>query len=97
VFSKGGGATTEIDFGTIYYGQTKEISAYLVNNGPNKIIYKFFFHPDKDPTQVYENDRDFTCSPYEAGMEMLNRILSAFPLDGSADPYDQVLFYFKYK
>jgi len=93
VFSKGGGQATEIDFGTVYYGQTKEISAYLVNNGPNKINYKFFFHPDKDPSQINENDSDFTCTPYEAGIEMSQRILSSSPIDGLVNPYDQVSFY----
>ena len=48
VFEEGGGPTTEIRFGKLYYGQTKECSAFLVNNGPKEIFYKFFFHTDKN-------------------------------------------------
>lgn len=77
----------------MYYGQTKEISAFLVNNGPNKINYKFYFHPDKEPEQIVLNEMDFTCSPYEAGIEMSQRILSAEPITGLANPYEQVRVY----
>ncbi len=91
VFAKGGGAATEIDFGTVYYGQMKQISAFLVNNGPNKTNYKLFFHPDKDPTEINENDIDFTGTPYEAGIELSQRILSADPLNGVINSYEQVI------
>ena len=47
VFDEGGGPETEIKFGKIYRGQSKECSAFLVNNGPKEISYKFFFHPKK--------------------------------------------------
>jgi hypothetical protein len=48
VFEEGGGPTTEIRFGKLYFGQNKECSAFLVNNGPKDVFYKFFFHPDKN-------------------------------------------------
>ena len=97
VFNKGGGSATEIDFGVVYFGQTKELSAFLVNNGPNKINYKFFFHPDKDPEQIVLNESDFNCTPQEAGIEMSQRILSAEPINGLVNPYEQIPIKFKCK
>jgi hypothetical protein len=47
VFEEGGGPETEIKFGKIFRGQSKECTAFLVNNGPREVSFKFFFHPKK--------------------------------------------------
>ena len=47
VFEEGGGPHTDINFGLLYHGQKKECCAFLVNNGPKEMIFKFNFHPDK--------------------------------------------------
>jgi len=92
VFEEGGGPQTKINFGTIYFGQSKEVSAFLVNNGPKDIVFKFFFHPDKTPEDDIELDtNDFNCTPQEAGYEMTQRILSAEPLNDIIKSYTQVL------
>jgi len=95
VFEKGGGVMTEIDFGTVFFGQIKEISGFLVNNGPYSINYKFFFHPDKTPEEINPKEVDYSCTPYEAAIEMTRRVLSAAPDEGKINPYEQVRVLYK--
>lgn len=92
VFEEGGGPQTEINFGMLYYGQMKECAAFLVNNGPKEIGYKFFFHPNKKPAQIIRNldESNFESTPEQAGIEMTQRILSADPIHGNARPYTQI-------
>ncbi len=93
VFEEGGGPSTEINFGMLYFGQSKECSAFLVNNGPRDIDYKFFFHPDKRRDELPNNnldDSDFACTPEQAGIEMTQRILSAEPMNGLISSYTQI-------
>jgi len=98
VFEEGGGPQTKVNFGTIYFGQSKEVSAFLVNNGPKEVAFKFFFHPhvdkgDKGGDDKYEIDlenSDFVCTPKEAGYEMMQRNLSAEPLSDIIKSYTQV-------
>jgi hypothetical protein len=76
----------------LYFGQSKECSAFLVNNGPKDIDFKFFFHPDKRRDELLTNldDSDFACTPEQAGIEMTQRILSAEPLNGLIKSYTQI-------
>jgi len=96
VFEEGGGPQTKVNFGTIYFGQSKEVSAFLVNNGPKEVLFKFFFHPHnekRDKSKEYEIDlenSDFVCTPKEAGFEMMQRNLSAEPLSDIIKSYTQV-------
>lgn len=53
MFEEGGGPETEIKFGKLYRGQGKECSAYLVNNGPKEVNFKFFFHPNLQSKVIY--------------------------------------------
>ena len=92
VFEEGGGPQTDINFGLLYHGQRKECSAFLVNNGPKEMAFKFFFHPNKsrrDFNGNYDTD-DFSSTPEEAGLEMTQRILSAEPVQGFVKPYSQI-------
>ena len=92
VFEEGGGPQTDINFGLLYHGQKKECSAFLVNNGPKEMNFKFFFHPNKsrrDFNGNYDSD-DFSSTPEEAGLEMTQRILSAEPVSGFVKPYSQI-------
>ena len=90
VFEEGGGPSTEINFGMLYYGQSKECSAFLVNNGPKSIEYNFFFHPDKRKEDISPDDSEYVCTPEAAGIEMTQRILSASPINGVIKPYSQI-------
>ena len=92
VFEEGGGPQTDINFGLLYHGQRKECSAFLVNNGPREMSYKFFFHPNKSRKDFNGNydDDDFASTPEEAGLEMTQRILSAEPVMGFVKPYSQI-------
>ena len=92
VFEEGGGPHTDINFGLLYHGQRKECCAFLVNNGPKEMIFKFNFHPDKSRKDFNENfdDEDFANTPEEAGIEMTQRILSAEPITGVIKPYSQI-------
>ena len=92
VFEEGGGPHTDINFGLLYHGQKKECCAFLVNNGPKEMIFKFNFHPDKSRKDFNENfdDDDFASTPEEAGIEMTQRVLSTEPITGTIKPYSQI-------
>ena len=91
VFEEGGGPQTDINFGLLYHGQKKECSAFLVNNGPREMNFKFFFHPNKSRKDFHDNfDEDFASTPEEAGIEMTQRILSAEPMQGKVEAYNQI-------
>ena len=91
VFEEGGGPQTDINFGLLYYGQKKECSAFLVNNGPKEMNFKFFFHPNKSRKDFHDNFEDnFASTPEEAGIEMTQRILSAEPMQGKVEAYTQI-------
>ena len=92
VFEEGGGPQTDINFGLLYHGQRKECSAFLVNNGPKEMSFKFNFHPNKSRKDFNDNydDDDFASTPEEAGLEMTQRILSAEPVQGFVKPYSQI-------
>lgn len=92
VFEEGGGPQTEINFGSLFYGQLRESSAFLVNNGSKEVFYRMIFHPDKRPKELQGNldDSDFICSPIEAGKEIVERILSVNPISGLIKPYSQI-------
>ena len=92
VFEQGGGPHTDINFGLLYYGQSKEISAFMVNNGPKEMTYKFNFHPNKtrkDFNEYFDND-DFASTPEETGLEITQRVLSAEPDNGVIKSYSQI-------
>ena len=92
VFEEGGGPETDINFGLLYHGQKKECSAFLVNNGPKEMNFKFNFHPNKSRKDFNNNydDDNFASTPEEAGLEMTQRILSAEPIQGFIKPYSQI-------
>ena len=92
VFEEGGGPQTDINFGLLYHGQKKECSAFLVNNGPKEMNFKFNFHPNKSRKDFNDNydDDNFASTPEEAGLEMTQRILSAEPIQGFIKPYSQI-------
>jgi len=39
MIDENGMATTLIEFGSIYFGQSKEIEAYFINNTPKKFYF----------------------------------------------------------
>ena len=43
VFDEGGGMKSSLNFGTLYMGERREYPAYLVNNGPQPVPFKFSF------------------------------------------------------
>ena len=92
VFQEGGGPHTDINFGLLYYGQKKECNAFLVNNGPKEMSFKFNFYPNKSRKDFneYFEDEDFASTPEETGLEITQRVLSAQPETGVIKPYSQI-------
>ena len=92
VFQEGGGPHTDINFGLLYYGQNKECNAFLVNNGPKEMLFKFNFYPNKSRKDFneYFEDEDFASTPEETGIAITQRVLSAEPENGMIKPYSQI-------
>ena len=92
VFEQGGGPHTDINFGLLYYGQKRVCDAFLVNNGPKEMLFKFNFYPNKSRKDFneYFDDEDFASTPEEIGKEITQRVLSAEPVTGIIKPYSQI-------
>ena len=92
VFEQGGGPHTDINFGLLYYGQKRECNAFLVNNGPKEMVFKFNFYPNKSRKDFneYFDDEDFASTPEEIGKEITQRVLSAEPMTGIIKSYSQI-------
>lgn len=90
VYEEGGGPVTEVNFGSIFYGQRKEIPAFIVNNGPYQVKFRMFFHVVKDQSEVNLDDSDFACGPEDAGKEMVERILGCNIKEGVINQYEQL-------
>jgi len=43
LIDKSGGEVKQLDFGTMYYGESKEIETNLVNNSPDDLEFKISF------------------------------------------------------
>ena len=94
VFEDGGGINTSLNFGTIYYGQSKFTNAFLINNGSCEVYYKMIFHNNKKPKDFKDNysldDSGYLNNPKELGKEIASRILNVYPKEGFVKPYDKI-------
>lgn len=90
VFSQGGGPSTELNFGHLYYGQVKSYNGFLVNNGPKDIEFTCLFYPKSRPNDLKKEQDDLTVTPKEVGLEMTERVLSTHPINGIVKAYSQI-------
>ena len=82
-----GAQSSSFDFGDIYFGQSKEIEAYLVNNSPQRFNFKAKF---VSGIQSNNNDMQSLQTPNELGQEQVQRVMTCIPEDGIVDSYSQV-------
>ncbi len=83
-----GNLTRSLDFGTIYFGQQKEIKTFLVNNTPKSFNFKANFRLGFQK----EGNLDNFQTPNEVGYEQTEKIVSCFPEEGVIESYSQVCF-----
>ena len=91
VFDEGGGQKSSLNFGTLYMGERREYPAFLVNNGPQPVPFKFgFLQGLRNLDENYEDEKNTFTSPAEVGKELTDRVLTTEPLNGVVGPYQQV-------
>jgi len=91
VFDEGGGQKSSLNFGTLYMGERREYPAYLVNNGPQPVPFKFgFLQGLRNLDENYEDEKNTFTSPAEVGKELTDRVLTTEPLSGTVGPYQQI-------
>ena len=72
-------------------GERREYPAFLVNNGPQPVPFKFgFLQGLRNLDENYEDEKNSFTSPAEVGKELTDRVLTTFPLSGVVGPYQQV-------
>lgn len=72
-------------------GERREYPAFLVNNGPQPVPFKFHFLQGlRNLDENYEDEKNTFTSPAEVGKELTDRVLTAEPLSGLVAPYQQV-------
>ena len=91
VFDEGGGQKSSLNFGTLYMGERREYPAFLVNNGPQPVPFKFsFLQGLRNLDENYEDEKNTFTSPAEVGKELTDRVLTTEPLSGIVGPYQQI-------
>ena len=86
LIDENGNLTRSLDFGTVYYGQQKEINTFLVNNTPQSFNFKAEFRIGFER----EGGLDNFQTPNERGYELTEKIVTCSPEDGIIDSYSQV-------
>ena len=72
-------------------GERREYPAFLVNNGPQPVPFKFgFLQGLRNLEENYEDEKNTFTSPAEVGKELTDRVLTTEPLSGVVGPYQQV-------
>ena len=72
-------------------GERREYPAFLVNNGPQPVPFKFgFLQGLRNLDETYEDEKNTFTSPAEVGKELTDRVLTTEPLSGIVCPYQQV-------
>lgn len=84
--------TTNINFGSIYHGQSKTVVAHLLNNGPIKLDFaiKLFQGTEEDA----ENEIYLTNTPQETAEQEIRRVMLAEPDHGIVEPFSHVVIKF---
>jgi len=86
IIDEGGNLTRSLDFGTVYFGQQKEIKTFLVNNTPKSFHFKSKFRIGFQR----EGGLDSYQTPNEVGYEQTEKIVSCSPEEGMIESYSQV-------
>ncbi len=89
VIDSNGALSQNFDFGDIYFGQPREIEAYLVNNSPQKYNFKAKFLTG---IQNVGDEVPNLQTPNELGQEQLQRVMNCYPAEGFIESYAQVIF-----
>ena len=79
--------TSSINFGTMYHGQSKDISSYLVNVGPfpAKFVVKFVQGSEDE----VDSDSYLLMTPQELATQSIKRAFDASPIMGLIPPFSQ--------
>ena len=91
VFENGGGQASEINFGSMFYGEIRECNALLVNNGPSIVNFNIEFSNEKKAEgEPGTEGRDECKAPRDIGLEMMEREMNADPVSGIVQPYSEI-------
>jgi hypothetical protein len=63
----------QVDFGTLYYGQSKDIKAILVNNGPVQVNYTISY-PDEGESDGTPADRPIVMFPPDGTLDPFSQL-----------------------
>lgn len=80
--------TTSLNFGSMYHGQSKELEAYLFNNGPLKVPYSIRFIQGSE--EDAESEQFITSTPQELAKLELRRVMKVEPQVGEVEPYSKI-------
>jgi len=90
VFENGAGQASEINFGSLFFGESRECNAVLVNNGPKALPFNITFTNESMKDRDGDDYEDKFKPPMKLGIEMIEREMSAAPLSGTVEAYSEV-------
>lgn len=79
----GNGLIDNLEFGTVFYGQSKSIPAVLVNNGPQQVNYFVTYISDDDDKGAGGHNPDEQAPSQERSMIL-------YPSEGIIQPFSQI-------
>jgi hypothetical protein len=82
-----GNELAKVDFGSVFFGQKKELRGFLVNNSPKPFRFKVSFihglHNNYD-------EKNNLKTPAEEGHQQTQRVMTIYPSEGVIDSYCQI-------
>lgn len=93
-FPDGGGTANAVPFGSIFYGETRVIKAFLVNNGPQTSGFNIKF-PGYDDVLAEGGELDPNDDPF--GLVNGDPEIVVEPLEGMIQPYAKLPITFTFK
>lgn len=81
-----------LNFGNMYHGEQKQLTAYLVNNGPVPVSFNVQFILGSE--EEVENEKYLMHTPQELAKQEIKRVMKSEPEHGHVDAYSQVMIRF---
>ncbi len=86
IIDQNGTVAKNLNFGSLYYGEKKEISTFLINNTPKPFKFKAKFRIGLQKDGKLDNLQ----TPNEVGYEQTEKIVTCTPDEGIIQAYAQV-------
>jgi hypothetical protein len=92
-----GGSLEVVNFGPLYYGQSKSVSAVLLNTGPQQLSFSISYADEEENSKVTTGGAPQTeADPSDSGSFSIAKFMTITPSDGVVKPFSEIPISFKF-